>query len=94
MHINEQKKSLLVATVLSVASIATAIACVYARHESRKLFTELQHLTAERDALEVEWGQLQIEQSTWSTHSRVEEQARRKMQMRNPEPTEIRVITK
>ncbi len=91
---NEQSKMIAIAAVLSVASVVTSIACVYARHESRKLFTELQHLTAERDRLEVDWGRLQIEQSTWSTHSRVEEQARRKMQMRNPEPAEIRVISK
>ncbi len=71
----EQNRAVLIASLLTVASIATAIVCVYARHESRKLFTHLQHLTSERDALEVEWGQLQIEQSTWSTHSRVEEKA-------------------
>ena len=89
----DQNRILMFAALLTVASIATSIACVYARHESRKLFTQLQHLTDERDALEVEWGRLQIEQSTWSTHSRVEEQARLKMQMRNPEPAEIRVIS-
>ena len=91
---NDQNKMIVIAAALSLASVVTAIACVYARHESRKLFTELQYLTAERDVLEVDWGRLQIEQSTWSTHSRVEEQARLKMRMRNPEPTEIRVIAK
>jgi cell division protein FtsL len=89
----EQKRAILIASALTVASILTAIVCVYARHESRQLFTELQHLNAGRDALEVQWGQLQIEQSTWSSHSRVEEQARTKMQMRNPEPVEIRIVT-
>jgi cell division protein FtsL len=89
----EQNRALFAASLLTVASIATAIVCVYARHESRKLFTELQHLNAQRDALEVAWGQLQIEQSTWSTHARVEEQARNKMQMRNPEPVEIRIVS-
>jgi cell division protein FtsL len=89
----EQNRAMLVASLLAVASIATAIVCVYARHESRKLFTELQHLNEERDAVEVEWGQLQIEQSTHSTHSIVEDKARNKMQMRNPEPNEIRIVT-
>jgi cell division protein FtsL len=65
---------------------------VYARHESRSQFSQLQSLIAQRDALEVDWGRLQIEQSTWSTHSRVERLARKKMQMRNPAPSEILVV--
>ncbi len=58
------------------------------------MFVELQSLTAARDAMEVDWGRLQIEQSTWSTHSRVERLARRKMKMRDPEPAEIMVVQK
>jgi len=46
--------------------------------------THLHELIARRDDLEVEWGKLKIEQSTWSTHARVEELAREKMQMLNP----------
>jgi cell division protein FtsL len=88
----QQTKTIAGVAVLAVAVIATAITCVFARHESRKQFTQLQVLTVERDSLEVEWGQLQIEQSTWSTHSRVEQLARRKMKMRNPVPAEIRVV--
>ena len=91
---NEQVKVIGGVAMLAIAVIATAIACVYARHESRKQFTALQVLIAERDTLEVEWGRLQIEQSTWSTHSRVERLARRKMKMRNPEPAEIMVVQK
>lgn len=88
----QQTKTIAGVAVLAVAVIATAITCVFARHESRKQFTQLQVLIVERDSLEVEWGQLQIEQSTWSTHSRVEQLARRKMKMRNPVPAEIRVV--
>lgn len=91
---NEQVKVIGGVAMLAIAVIATAIACVYARHESRKQFTALQVLIAERDTLEVEWGRLQIEQSTWSTHSRVERLARRKMKMRNPEAAEIMVVQK
>jgi len=92
--VNEQVKVIGGVAMLAITVIATAIACVYARHESRKQFTALQVLIAERDTLEVEWGRLQIEQSTWSTHSRVERLARRKMKMRNPEPVEIMVVQK
>jgi cell division protein FtsL len=88
----QQTKTIAGVAILAVAVIATAITCVFARHESRKQFTQLQVLIVARDSLEVEWGQLQIEQSTWSTHSRVEQLARRKMKMRNPIPSEIRVV--
>ena len=79
--------------MLVVAVMASAIGSVYAKHESRKLFTELQELTIERDRLEVDWGKLQIEQSTWSTHARVEQMAREQMDMRVPAPDQISLIT-
>ena len=91
---NEQVKVIGGVAMLAITVIATAIACVYARHESRKQFTALQVLIVERDTLEVEWGRLQIEQSTWSTHSRVERLARREMKMRNPAAAEIMVVQK
>ncbi len=69
------------ALLLLAAVITSAVAVVYARHETRKLFTELQTLTTERDRLEMDWGRLQIEQSTWSSHARVERLAREQMGM-------------
>ena len=69
---------------LVAAVMASAVGAVYAKHENRKLFMELQALTEERDRLEVDWSRLQIEQSTWSTHARVEQLARGEMRMRNP----------
>jgi cell division protein FtsL len=78
---------------LIAAVLASAVAAVYAKHENRKLFTELQVLTDERDRLEVDWSRLQIEQSTWSTHARVEQLARSQMHMRSPRPDEFRVAT-
>ena len=72
----------------------SAIANVYAKHESRKSFTELQVLTSERDRLEVEWGKLQIEQSTWSTYARVEQLARKQMHMRIPDPGQTMLLTR
>ena len=86
-----RRQNLLV-VCLALAVMFSAIAGVYARHESRRQFALLQQLTAERDELEVEWGRLQIEQSTWSTHARVEELARRKMRMRTPSAEEIAVV--
>lgn len=78
---------------LMVAVIASAVAAVYAKHHNRRLFMELQALTDERDRLEVDWSRLQIEQSTWSTHARVEQLARGEMGMRNPPPEELQLVT-
>lgn len=70
--------------LLALANFASAIAVVYVKHDSRKRFVELQALERERDALSVEWGQLQIEQSTWGTHGRIEALARDRLGLQVP----------
>ncbi|MES9962887.1 MAG: cell division protein FtsL [Candidatus Sedimenticola sp. 20ELBAFRAG] len=78
--------------ILAVAVLASATGVVYAKYSSRKNFVELQMLQAERDAVDVEWGRLQLEQSTWATHGRVERLARKKLKMHIPSSTEVVVI--
>lgn len=78
------KGSSLVLPLLVVAVVASAVAVVYAKHQSRKLFVAVQGLEAERDEMNIEWGQLQLEQSTWATHGRVEELAREQLKMTTP----------
>ena len=78
------KGSSLVLPLLVVAVVMSAMAVVYAKHQSRKLFVEVQGLEAERDEMNIEWGQLQLEQSTWATHGRVEELAREQLKMTTP----------
>ncbi|HEY0635712.1 MAG TPA: cell division protein FtsL [Gammaproteobacteria bacterium] len=68
-------------TLLAVSVFVSAIAVIYSIHQSRKLFVQLQSLQAQRDAMDVEWGRLQLEQSTWATDARIEELARRKLDM-------------
>jgi cell division protein FtsL len=70
----------------------SAIALIYTKHESRKLFVELEQLTTERDELNIEWGQLQIEQSTWATHARIERVAAEELSLVRPDSTEIYII--
>ncbi|HLU61582.1 MAG TPA: cell division protein FtsL [Gammaproteobacteria bacterium] len=67
--------------VLLLACMGSALAIVKSRHGNRTAFVELQKLEAERDALAVEWGQLQLEQSAWSTHARIEQVARKELDM-------------
>ena len=65
---------------------------VYLKHESRKLFIELERLTGETDELNIEWGQLQIEQSTWATHARIERVAIDELSLIRPITSEIYLI--
>jgi cell division protein FtsL len=89
---NAQLKISISCVAFSMLVVISAIASVYARHESRSQFTQLQSLTVQRDALEVDWGRLQIEQSTWSAYARVERQARKRMAMRIPVTEDIEVV--
>ena len=61
--------------------VVSALAVVYAKHEGRKLFIELQALENERDDMDVEWGQLQLEQSTLTTQGQIEIAARDRLGM-------------
>lgn len=78
--------------VCALGVILSATAVVYAKYASRKNFIELQGLRAERDAVDVEWGRLQLEQSTLATHWRIESKARNELQMHDPLPEQVIVI--
>jgi cell division protein FtsL len=54
---------------------------------------QLETLNARRDNLEIEWGQLQLEQSAWSTHAFVERVASTRLHMAMPPPKEIEIIS-
>src|SRR5690606_30577849 len=73
--LDKPAQPVLLALVFAVVCVVSALALVYTKHESRKLFIELERLTAVRDELNIEWGRLQIEQSTWATHARIEQVA-------------------
>ena len=67
--------------VVLLAVVATAVGVVYSKHKGRELFIELQMLGNERDRMDVEWGQLQLEQSTLTTQGKVERAARDQLGM-------------
>lgn len=92
MEMGVRKQPALLALVSAIICVVSATALVYTRHESRKLFIELEQLTTVRDELNIEWGQLQIEQSTWATHARIEQVATEELSLSRPAATEIFVI--
>ena len=79
--------------LLWVGALGSAAAAVYCKHRSRALFIELESLNARRDNLQIEWGQLQLEQSAWSTHAFVERVASTKLHMASPPPKEIEIVS-
>jgi cell division protein FtsL len=78
--------------VLFLALIACALALVTSQHQSRKLYVELQKEQERAQHLEIEWGQLQLEQSTWAMHARIEKIATRDLAMRVPAASRVQVI--
>ena len=78
--------------VLAAILVVCALALVTSQHKARKLFVELQQQQDQTRALEVEYGQLQLEQSTWAMHSRVEKIAANNLQMRIPPATRVHLV--
>jgi cell division protein FtsL len=78
--------------VLWVAVLASALGVVYGKQEARNRFSELQKLINVRDDLDIGWGQLQLEQSTWATHARVEQLARDRLHMEPPKVSDLRIV--
>jgi cell division protein FtsL len=87
-----KRQPFLLVVVFAVVCVMSAIAVIYTKHESRKLFVQLEALTHQRDELNIEWGQLQIEQSTWATHARIEQVATDDLALVRPTSAEIFVI--
>jgi cell division protein FtsL len=78
--------------LLWLAVLASAVAIVRVRHESRAQFVELERLSAERDALNIVWGQDQLEQSSWSNPAIVERVAADRRQMIFPRPDDVEIV--
>jgi cell division protein FtsL len=91
MKLTSGKWLLVIVAALWVATLGSAAAAIYCKHREREFFVELERLNARRDNLEIEWGQLQLEQSAWSTHAFVENVASTKLHMAMPPPKQIEV---
>jgi cell division protein FtsL len=78
--------------LLLLVLIVCALGLVTSQHESRKLFTGLEREQERARALEIEFGQLQLESSTWGLHSRVEKIATGTLGMRAPDPRRVRMV--
>jgi cell division protein FtsL len=72
--------------------LASAVAVSWSAHWNRKLLNQLYGELSVRDKANAEWGRLILEQSTWTAHGRIEKLASEQLQMRTPEPGEVRMV--
>jgi cell division protein FtsL len=84
------KLNLLLLAVL----VACAIGLVTSQHRARKLFSDLEREQARARELDVDYGRLQLETSTWGLHQRVEKIATGTLGMRVPDPRRVRVVSR
>jgi cell division protein FtsL len=84
------KLNLLLLAVL----VACAIGLVTSQHEARKLFSNLEREQNRARELDIDYGRLQLEASTWGLHQRVEKIATGTLGMRIPDPRRVRIISK
>lgn len=82
----------LLLTLLVLASIASALAVVQARHQDRQLFVQVSALEKARDELNIDFGRLQLEQATWGESNRIDQVARDRLGMKFPEGAETVVV--
>ncbi|MDZ7827978.1 MAG: cell division protein FtsL [Halofilum sp. (in: g-proteobacteria)] len=78
--------------LLAAGVFASALGVVYSQHRARALFIEMQQLEATQAELDTEWGRLELEQSTWATHGRIERLAREKLDMRLPDFEQAEIV--
>ncbi|MDR2925035.1 MAG: cell division protein FtsL [Azoarcus sp.] len=82
----------LLMTLLIVLATASGLGVIAAQHEVRKLHSALEREQVREQNLDVEWGRLQIEQSTLAAHRQVEDIARERLGMVSPDARQIIVL--
>ena len=75
-----------------LAVVLCAMAVVTSQHHARKLFQALEAEQERVRQLDIEFGQLQIEMSTWATHPRIEKIARERLHMELPPVMPVREV--
>jgi cell division protein FtsL len=78
--------------LLLLVLVVCALGLVTSQHRARKLFTELERAEARGRELDIEYGKLQLEASTWGLHARIERVATGTLGMRLPDTRRVRII--
>ena len=72
------------AAIFMVLAVLSALSVVHLQYQMRKLVTLQEREQVHTHALEAEWTQLQLENSTWAAPVRVEKIARDRLGMVTP----------
>lgn len=77
---------------LGLAVMLTAVSVIETSHRCRVMYAHLQELQLAQWDMQEQWGRLLLEQSTWAAHHRVEQLARKQLNMRLPATAELQVV--
>lgn len=78
--------------ILMILTIASALAVVYTTNEYRNTFNNVEQLNLQTHRLQLQWGQLLLEQASLATPARVESFATSKLQMQLPDDKQTFVL--
>ena len=77
---------------LALILVFCALSVVLSQHEARKLIAALENERDMAHQLEVEWGKLQLEQSTLATHRHIEGIAKEDLNMAMPVEARLHTV--
>jgi len=89
--LNITKRGVLL-SLLIIILFVSAFSIVYMKDLNRRLFMQYQTLQQEKSQAVIEWGRLLLEQSTWSTQSRIQEIAQRQLGMVMPAAKDVTLV--
>lgn len=76
-------------SLLLTMVLGSALTVIYVKHQSRVLFADLRSIQKQQDHQVIQWGRLQLQNTTLATHSNVETRARKDLKMRLPDSIEL-----
>lgn len=91
-RVEELVRPALVLCLTGLLVVVTSILVIFSAHDYRKLFHQHQLMLRQHDDLQVEWGQLLLEQGTWAANNRVESLAIHKLDMKVPDQSSIEFV--
>lgn len=92
METVQRPRGLGVVLVFLLICVGSAMAVVHSVHSNQKRINDLNDLLKANEQLQVEYGQLLLEQSTYGHYGLVETEARKKLEMRVPKSREIVIV--
>ncbi|MDB4002734.1 cell division protein FtsL [Oceanospirillaceae bacterium] len=79
-----ERYAMVLGFLLLLLLVISAQMVIYSSFEARVHINHLHQLEKARNAMQVEWGQLLLEQSAWASHSRVESMVTEQLNMSVP----------